>query len=161
MTSKGPGVAGIMKYIVFVLIIAFVVVLMLYNSGSSKPYEEVRQSLEAALDKESLTEQDQTALRRNFNLNDADYAGVMYYSTGANISAEEVLLVKVKNDSQVQEVTAAVDQRIESRINDFEGYAPDEVKLLENARRSVRGTYIFFACSPKADEYLSAFNSSL
>lgn len=161
MTSKGPGVAGIMKYIVFVLIIAFVVVLMLYNSGSSKPYEEVRQSLEAALDKESLTEQDQTALRRNFNLNAADYAGVMYYSTGANISAEEVLLVKVKNDSQVQEVTAAVDQRIESRINDFEGYAPDEVKLLENARRSVRGTYIFFACSPKADEYLSAFNSSL
>lgn len=161
MTSKGPGVAGIMKYVVFVLIIAFVVVLMLYNSGSSKPYEEVRQSLEAALDKESLTEQDQTALRRNFNLNAADYAGVMYYSTGANISAEEVLLVKVKNDSQVQEVTAAVDQRIESRINDFEGYAPDEVKLLENARRSVRGTYIFFACSPKADEYLSAFNSSL
>lgn len=161
MTSKGPGVAGIMKYVVFVLIIAFVVVLMLYNSGSSKPYEEVRQSLEAALDKESLTEQDQTALRKNFNLNAADYAGVMYYSTGANISAEEVLLVKVKNDSQVQEVTAAVDQRIESRINDFEGYAPDEVKLLENARRSVRGTYIFFACSPKADEYLSAFNSSL
>ena len=161
MTSKGPGVAGIMKYVVFVLIIAFVVVLMLYNSGSSKPYEEVRQSLEAALDKESLTEQDQTALRKNFNLNAADYAGVMYYSTGANISAEEVLLVKVKNDSQVQEVTAAVDQRIESRINDFEGYAPDEVKLLENARRSVRGTYIFFACSPKADEYLSDFNSSL
>ena len=161
MTSKGPGVAGIMKYIVFVLIIAFVVVLMLYNSGSSKPYEEVRQSLEAALDKESLTEQDQTALRRNFNLNAADYAGVMYYSTGANISAEEVLLVKVKNDSQVQEVVDAINERIDSRISDFEGYAPDEVKLLEDARQSVRGTYIFYACSPDADKYLSVFSGSL
>lgn len=33
MTSKGPGLSGIMKYVVFVLIIAFVVLLMLYASG--------------------------------------------------------------------------------------------------------------------------------
>ena len=161
MTSKGPGLSGIMKYVVFVLIIAFVVLLMLYASGSSRPYEEVRQSVESALDKDSLTEQNMAALKRNFNLNAADYVGVMYYSTGANISAEEVLLVKVKNDRQIQEVTSAIEQRIESRINDFEGYAPDEVRLLEDARQSVRGTYIFYACSPKADKYMSAFNSSL
>lgn len=161
MTSKKPGFACIMKYVAFVLIIAFVVLLMMYVSGSSRPYEEVRQSVESALDKDSLTEQNMTAFKRNFNLNAADYVGVMYYSTGANISAEEVLLVKVKNDSQIQEVTAAVEQRIESRKNDFEGYAPDEVRLLENARQSVRGNYIFYVCSPKADEYMSAFNSSL
>ena len=161
MTSKGPGLAGIMKYVVFALIIAFVALLMMYVSGSSRPYEKVRQSVENALDKDSLTEQNMAAFKRNFNLNAADYAGVMYYSTGANISAEEVLLIKVKNDRQIHEVTAAVEQRIESRINDFEGYAPDEVRLLEDSRQSVRGNYIFYACSPKADEYMSAFNSSL
>ena len=85
----------------------------------------------------------------------------MYYTTGANMSAEEVLLVRVKDDSRIREVTSAVGQRIESRINDFEGYAPEEVKLLEDARQSVRGKYIFYACSPKADEYTSIFNSSL
>ena len=161
MTRKGPGFAGIMKYVSFILILAFVVLLMMYNSGSSRPYEEIRQSVEAALDKESLTEQDITVFKRNFNLNAADYAGVMYYTTGANMSAEEVLLVRVKDDSQIREVTSAVGQRIESRITDFEGYAPEEVKLLEDARQSVRGKYIFYACSPKADEYTSIFNSSL
>ena len=161
MISKRPDVSGIMKYVVFLFIIVFVVVLMMYTSGSSKSFDEVRQSVEAALDTESLTEQEASVFKRNFGLNAADYTGVMYYSTGANISAEEILLIKVRSEDQIQEVTNAIDERVESRINGFEGYAPDEVKLLEDARQSVRGTYIFFAASEKADVYLCAFANSL
>ena len=161
MTSEKPGIAYIMKYVVFVLIIGFVVLLMLFMSGSNKPFEEVSGSVEDSLDKEALTVQDAALVKRNFGLNAADYTGVMYYSSGANMSAEEVLLVKVKRESQVQEVVDAIDERIQSRINDFEGYAPDEVKLLQDARQSVRGTSIFYACSPDADRYLSVFCGSL
>ena len=161
MTAERPGIAYIMKYVVFVLIIGFVVLLMLFMSGSNKPFEEVSGSVEASLDTEALTVQDAARVKRNFGLNTADYSGVMYYSSGANMSAEEVLLVKVKRESQVQEVVDAIDERIRSRINDFEGYAPDEAKMLEDARQSVRGTYIFYACSPDADRYLSVFSNSL
>ena len=38
---------------------------------------------------------------------------------------------------------------------------PEEVKLLEDAVQSVRGTYIFFAAAPKAEEYLEVFSNSL
>ena len=48
MTSKKPGFSQIMKYVVFVLIVVFVVLLMLYASGSSKPFDEVRQGVEAS-----------------------------------------------------------------------------------------------------------------
>ena len=152
MISKRPDVSGIMKYVVFLFIVVFVVVLMMYTSGSSKSFDEVRQSVEAALDTESLTEQEASVFKRNFGLNAADYTGVMYYSTGANISAEEILLIKVRSEDQIQEVTNAIDERVESRINDFEGYVPGEVKLLEDARKSVRGTYIFYAASEKAND---------
>ena len=79
MTSKKPGFSQIMKYVVFVLIVVFVVLLMLYASGSSKPFDEVRQGVEASLDTEKLTEQNASVFKRNFGLNAADYAGVMYY----------------------------------------------------------------------------------
>lgn len=161
MMSKGQGAAHIMKFVVFALIIGFVVLLMLFASGSNKPFEEVSKSVEDSLDTEALTAQDAAMFKRNFGLNAADYAGVLYYSSGASMSAEEVLLVKVNRDSQVQEVVDAINERIDSRISDFEGYAPDEVKLLEDARQSVRGTYIFYVCSPDADKYLSVFSGSL
>ena len=57
MTSEKPGIAYIMKYVVFVLIIGFVVLLMLFMSGSNKPFEEVSGSVEDSLDKEALTVQ--------------------------------------------------------------------------------------------------------
>lgn len=161
MRTGGFRIARVMKYVVLVLTIAFVVVLMIYASGSSRPFEEVEDAVSRSLDKSNLTLQDGAAFKREFGLSKADYAGVMYYASEFSISAEEVLVVLVKDESQVQEVTEAIDKQVEARKNDFDGYAPEEVKLLEDAKQSVRGRYIFFAAAPKAEEYLEAFSSSL
>ena len=161
MRTGGFRIARVMKYVVLVLTIAFVVVLMIYASGSSRPFKEVEDAVSRSLDKSNLTLQDGAAFKREFGLSEADYAGVMYYASEFSISAEEVLVVLVKDESQVQEVTEAIDKQTEARKNDFDGYAPEEVKLLEDAKQSVRGRYIFFAAAPKAEEYLEAFGSSL
>lgn len=161
MRTGGFRIARVMKYVVLVLTIAFVVVLMIYASGSSRPFKEVEDAVSRSLDKSNLTLQDGAAFKREFGLSEADYAGVMYYASEFSISAEEVLVVLVKDESQVQEVTEAIDRQVEARKNDFDGYAPEEVKLLEDAKQSVRGRYIFFAAAPKAEEYLEAFSSSL
>lgn len=161
MRTDGFGIARVMKYVVLVLIAAFVAVLMIYASGSSRPFEEVEDAVSRSLDKSNLTLQDGAAFKRKFGLSEADYAGVMYYASEFSISAEEVLVILVKEESQVQEVTEAIDRQVEARKNDFDGYAPEEVKLLEDAKQSVRGRYIFFAAAPKAEEYLEAFSDSL
>ena len=161
MTTKKPKIASIMKYVILALIVGFVVLLMLNMSGSSRPFSEVEKDVEKALDKKELTRQEDSQFKRNFGLNAADYSGVMYYSSEASMSADEVLLVRVKSSDQIQEVTAAVEERIASRKNDFEGYAPEEAKLLDDAVKSARGNYIFYAVSAGAQEYLDAFNSSL
>ena len=72
MTQKKFSAARIMKYVVCVLIVVFVVLLMLYASGSSRPFEEVRQAVESSLDTSNLTEKDAAAFKRNFGLNAAD-----------------------------------------------------------------------------------------
>ena len=161
MRTGGFRITRVMKYVVFALIIVFVAVLMIYASGSSRPFKEVEDAVSGSLDKSNLTLQDGTAFKREFGLNEADYAGVMYYASEFSISAEEVLVILVKDESQVQEVTEAIDKQTEARKNDFDGYAPEEVKLLEDAKQSVRGRYIFFAAAPEAEEYLEAFSNSL
>ena len=161
MTKERFAKGGIIKYVVLVLIVIFIVILMLYTSGSSKPFEEIRQSVASVLDKSNLKEKDEASFKRNTGLNAADYSGVMYYASESSMSAEEVLLIRVSSDKQVQEVTDAVNERIDSRINAFEGYAPEQVKLLEDAQQSVRGRYIFFAVASDAEEYRAVFESSL
>ena len=55
----------------------------------------------------------------------------------------------------------AVEQRVQERKKDFEGYLPEQEKLLEEAQTSVRGNYIFYVVSSKASEYRTAFDQSL
>ena len=84
--------------------------------------------------------------------NSADYEGVMLYTAESSMSAQEILLVKTKTTEQAEEVKAAVEQRRANRRNDFDGYAPKQVQLLDSAQLKVRGDYIFLAVAPKADE---------
>ena len=159
--TKRMTAPQIMKYIIVAVILAYIAVLMAYASGSSRPFEEVEAALSSALDGSGLKKMDSQMLKRNFGLNSADYAGVMYYASESSMSAEEVLLIRVSGDSQVQEVADAVSERISSRKNAFDGYAPEQVKLLEDAQQSVRGRYGFFAVSPDAEEYRAVFDGSL
>lgn len=156
-----PQIPEIAKYIVFVLIIVYVVLLLLFTSGSSRPFEDVAAAVSGSLDTDVLTQMDDRMLKRNFGLNSADYDGVMYYASASSMSVEEVLLIRVDSRDQIRQISDAIDERINARMDAFEGYAPDQVRLLEDAQQSVRGRYVFFAVSSQAAEYRNAFDTSL
>lgn len=90
MTERRAGVAEVMKYVIFAVIIGYVVLLLMFTSGSSRSFDEVADSVRGALDTETLTEMNDQALKRNFGLNSADYDGVLYYAAESSMSAEEV-----------------------------------------------------------------------
>ncbi|MGC4019048.1 MAG: DUF4358 domain-containing protein [Muricomes sp.] len=159
--TKGPGFAEILKYFILAGIVGYIVFLMIFTSGSTKPFEQIEKAVEDSLDMENLKKADVQGLKRYYGLNSADYDGVMLYTSKSSISTEEVLLIKVKHDGQMQQVEDAVQERIESRKNAFQGYAPKQVKLLEQAQISVRGKYLFLAVSSKAESYKEAFMKSL
>ena len=94
-------------------------------------------------------------------MNSADYEGVLFYTSEFSMSAKEVLLVKVKNEHQIEQVKNAIEARLEDRKNSFEGYEPEQVQLLNEAAYVVRGNYIFLAVSPDAEAYRQALERSL
>lgn len=161
MTEKRQGLISRMKYVLLIVIVGYLAVLMVYASGSRRSFEEVSKAVSSVLDSKELTKMDDQMLKRNYGLNSADYKGVLYYSSPSSISAAEVLVIQVKNDAQVEQVTDAIAQRKAQREEDFDTYLPEQVKLLEDAQESVRGRYIFFAVSSKASAYRSAFDKSL
>lgn len=161
MTEKRQRIVSIMKYVMLIVIIGYLAVLMIYASGSKRSFKEVSKAVNSVLDSKELIKMDDQMLKRNYGLNSAEYKGVLYYSSPSSISAAEVLVIQVKNDAQVEKVTDAIAKRKAQRLEDFDSYLPEQVKLLEDAQESVRGRYIFFAVSSKASEYRSAFDKSL
>lgn len=149
------------RYAAVLMILCYVGLLLIYASGSTRSFEEVSAAVEASLDTEALVKMDTQALKRYYGLNSADYEGVLFYSSEFSISAEEVLLLEVRQEQQVQEVRDAIARRLESRKDTFEEYAPQQVQLVEEAQVQVRGKFIFLVISPEAETYVSTFADSL
>ena len=157
MTEKRQRMISAMKYILLVIIVGYLVILMLYASGSKRTFSEVSKAVSSVLDSKELVQMDDQMLKRNYGLNSADYKGVLSLPFQPYTAA----VIQVKNDAQIENVTNAIAQRKAQRIEDFDSYLPEQVKLLEDSQESIRGRYIFFAVSSKASEYRSAFDKSL
>lgn len=161
MKHVGPYVFTVAKYVVLMLTAGYIALLLLFAGVSRKSFDEVSAAVSSAVDTNNLSGQDSQAFKRNFGLNSSEYSGVLYYASASGISAEEVLLIQVADSSQISQVTDALEEHVESRQQIFEGYALEQARLLESARQSVRGSYIFFAVSENADRYMEAFAGSL
>ena len=99
MTEKRQRMISAMKYIVLAIIVGYLVILMLYASGSKRAFSEVSKAVSSVLDSKELVQMDDQMLKRNYGLNSADYKGVLYYSSPSSISAAEVLVIQVKNET--------------------------------------------------------------
>lgn len=151
----------IAKYSTAGCIFLFVIYMMFFTGGSTKAFEEVAPMIEREISEKEYVRQDGQALKRYYGLNGMEYEGVLYYMSDFSLSAEEILLIKVKSEKQVQSVREAIVKRREERIEVFSGYAPEEVQLLEDSKILVRGKWIFYVVSPVADVYVSAFQKGL
>jgi len=141
--------------------VLYVAVLLIYTSGSSKSFEAVAAPVKEALASSELQQVDMQGFRRNYQLNPADFDGVMMYASEFRLAADEVLLIRVKSQQQITGVVRVIEERLQSRRQDFDGYVPEQVQLIDQAQLSVRGNYIFLAVGPDAEHYKKIFSNSL
>lgn len=149
------------KYILVLCILLYIIFLIHNISGSNKSFDAVKNQVMNAMNTEELKDAGTQGLKRYYGLNSADYEGVMLYVASTSMSAEEILLIKVKNEEQISEIQDAITDRLEKREKDFNGYAPEQEKLLENVQISIRGKFVFLAISKNAGVYQSVFSKSL
>lgn len=151
----------IAKYLTIVLIGIFVAMMILSQKQSGATFEDVRSKVEAAIDHETMIDAGTKGFRRYYKLKEQAYDGVMVYQSLSGISADEVVLVKVKDRDQIEELTKAIEERRESRINDFAGYAPEEEAIMKQAELLVKGNYVLFLPCRNAPEIKEAFLHAL
>lgn len=161
MRQKRQKKIETMKYVMLFLFVVYIVLLLLYSSGSTKDFDKVAKKFESEMNSETLRKQSTQAVKRYYGLNSADFEGVLLYTSRDSISAEEILIVKAKTDRQIQGVRDAIWNRIESRKDSFENIAPDQLKVLDKAQITVRGRYVFFVVSKDAKKYSTLFTNSL
>ena len=77
------------------------------------------------------------------------------------MSVNEVLVVKVKDESQIEDIEKAVQTRLDTQKKSFEGYGVEQTKLLRSAVVESKGSYTILVVSKDADKIDEAFRKSI
>lgn len=73
--------------------------------------------------------------------------------------ADEITVVHFKDESDAAAFKNKLSDRIERRMQDFNGYKPEEVKKLEHAQIYVEGRYAVMAVADNAEGIIDAFKA--
>ena len=152
---------GIVKYILILLLTVFVMSLLGSGDISSAKMENVAGKVIQAVGTEELSEADNRMVKRFYGINANDYENVVLYVSDSNMEVEELLIVKLKDTAQSEEVEAAIDKRLNKQLESFEGYGPEQCKLLNDHVLDVKGNYILYVVDKNAKAADKAFQKSL
>ena len=114
-----------------------------------------------AADLTPMQEADGQMVKRLYGLDPNDYEGVLLYYPTTNMGAEELLVIKLRDTTQQEAVTAAIDARMASQMSNFDGYGVGQYEMLEKRITEVRGNYILLVVASDPTPVQQAFLKAL
>lgn len=123
---------------------------------------QVTAAVTQELDMSQMLQADNQMLRRLYGLEPSDFDSCVLYYPATNMGAEELLIVKLRDVSQAEAVSAAAQARLETQKTTFDGYGVEQYALLtSHSVLEVRGNYVLFVVHGQAEEALQAFLDAL
>ena len=146
-------------------VVAALVLLILQlggNSISTADPQEVASAVTEQLDMTNMQLADNQMVKRLYGLDPSAYDSCILYYPNTNMMAEEILIVKLKSTSQQQAVADAVQGRLDTQKNTFEGYGVEQFDLLTNySILELRGNFVLFVVNSQCDAARDAFLGAL
>ncbi len=119
-----------------------------FSEDFSAAYVKAEGTLECA---------DTLAIKKNFGLTAEDYAEMVYVLDSDMMSAQEMLIVKLNTEEQRKPVKDAMEERLSTRKEAFDGYGSDQMEILNRAIVYSAGNYVCLIVSEKDREWLDLF----
>lgn len=147
-----------------VLLAALLVVLLsalIHGSKWNADFEQLEARVGTELNTTELKRGDEQLLRRLYGLNAGELKNWILYTAQDNMDVEELLFVEVAEGGQMELVRQAMEKRAETQKNNFEGYGPEQVQLIEKYVLRESDPYLLFVISRDAESIKAEFVKGL
>lgn len=151
----------IAKGVVLILLLALLFNVFNVPKDSQEDFGVVLSKTQENIDVSAMQEQDNQAIRKNLGLDPESFERISYYKIDDVMQANEYVLVQFKEDAQQKHFQDAIQKRIDEQMNLYEGYAPDQVQLLEHAVIDIQANYALYVVDGNASKMDEQFLNSL
>ena len=160
MRSSKELFFNIIRILLVAALIVFIIVMHTGDKDSKTSLDDMKAAISGSMDMSTTYEATNLEFKRNFALNASDYDGVCYYAPLSAMDAEEVLIVRLSDSSQADEVVSAINSWAEQRETTFEGYAPEQYALVQDRLIIQKGNYVLYVVNAENSKAKEAFNKA-
>jgi hypothetical protein len=121
---------------------------------------QIGERIEQAVSLKDMKEGDQNKLQKLYKIDAESVEDFILYTSTSNVRADDLVIIKLKDPSQAENVKEKITQRIDAQKIKFKDYRPDEYFLVEHHVLKTKGPFVFFAVSKEADQMERAFNDA-
>ena len=159
--NKSISVFTIIRIAMVAVLLVFVILFQIGSRDSNSSLDSVTEKVTASIDLQGMEESNNRMIRKFYGLNPEDYEGITLYAPASNMNAEELLVIKLKDASQADAATQAIQTRLETQMASFDGYGIEQYAMLEDHILDVRGNFILYVVHPDAGKADQAFRKAL
>jgi len=150
------------RWLIVAAAVVYLVALLGGNAVSNAAFQDVEKAVIGQVDTANMVKADNQMVKRLYGLDPGSYAGCALYYPASNMDAEELLLIKLKDSAQQDGVIAAVETRLQTQKNAFEGYGIEQFDLLSNhCVVEAKGNFVLFVVSNTGGDAQKAFRDAL
>lgn len=150
------------RCILVVILLVVMISTQLSGKVSKASVDEISKKIVSSINVGDKMEKSSNRMfKKMYGLNAGDYDELIFYKPATGMAAQEMLLIKLKNIAQSEEVVTAIEERLSSQKNSFEGYGVEQSALLDKAIIDARGNFVFYIVHEQASDADHVFRNSL
>ncbi|MEW9097033.1 MAG: DUF4358 domain-containing protein [Clostridiaceae bacterium] len=130
------------------------------SSTKNPSSKEIGEKISQAIDLSEMKEGDSKKLAKLYDIAEEDVEDFFLLTAPSNIKADELAIIKVKDEKKVDSIKEKVEKRVENQGTSFKDYLPEEYSLIENHILEVKDKYIFLSISKDSEKAKEIFYES-
>jgi len=105
-----------------------------------------------------MNEGDALKLKKLYYINKNDIENFILYAPKTNMDANEILILKAKSETDLEELKTKVQGRIEKQSSSFKSYRPEEYEIINNKVLETKGQYLILIISSESRDIKAAID---
>lgn len=155
-------VYAILRWVMVFLAVMFLLFQFAGSPVSNADPKAVEEAVLSAIDMDKMQPGDNQMIKRFYGIDPSSYEYCSLYCPLTNMEAEEVLIVKLSDVSQADALVEAINARVETQKESFDGYGIEQYDMLtNNCVVEVRGNFVLFLVNSASADARQAFLDAL
>lgn len=151
------GKFDILQFLIMAGLLVFMILMLTAGNSKEVPMSEIAAKMEAIPSVSELTKKELSDAAKTFSFDQALIDEGIYYRVDDIMNVNELLILRVEEEENRQQVMEAVQQYLKEKTDSFDGYGTNQFGLLSAAVTTEKGTYFFFGVSEEVLEWESTF----